>query len=66
MQARIIVLLLALSTLTAVVIAPDLLVQIFIRGGFVIGGIAITLALRPRDEDTAYVAVPVARVIGHH
>jgi hypothetical protein len=65
MQARFIVLV-ALVALAAVALAPDLLVQIFIRGGFVIGGIAITLALRPRDEDTAEVAVPVARAVGHH
>ncbi len=64
MQARIIVLL-ALVAAFAAAIAPDLLLQIFIRGGFVIGGIAITLALRPRDEETA-IAVPVARVVGGH
>jgi hypothetical protein len=63
-QTRIIVLVVALVAFASIAIAPDLALQIFIRGGFVIGGAAITLALRPRDEDTA-IAVPVARVVGH-
>ena len=45
---------LVILALTAIAVGlaldPELLLQLFFRGGFLAIGIAMTLALRPRDE----------------
>ena len=43
-------------------LAPDLLLQVFFRGGFLIGGVALALALRP-NEQAEPVPLPVATQI---
>ncbi|MCX5748331.1 MAG: hypothetical protein NT062_38250 [Proteobacteria bacterium] len=50
--ARLILALLSLVTLLGLLIAPDLFLQLVVRSGFVLGGIAITLALRPVETTT--------------
>ncbi|HSD97983.1 MAG TPA: hypothetical protein VLB06_12675 [Sulfuricaulis sp.] len=47
---RVLLLLVAATTLLGLVLDPELVLQALVRGGFVLAGVGLTLALRPRDE----------------
>ena len=63
--ARLAVLIATLALVLGALIAPGLLLQVFFRGGFLLAGVAITLALRPPENDESHeqVALPVAHAI---
>lgn len=48
---RVLVFLAAAIAALGLMLEPELLFQGFVRGGFLLAGIAITLALRPRDVE---------------
>lgn len=60
---RIVALLVMLTLAIGAIVAPDLLLQVFFRGGFLIGGIAIALALRPSEDAGGRAPLPVAATV---
>jgi hypothetical protein len=57
---RIVAILVMIGLAIGAVLAPDLLLQVVFRGGFLIGGVAIALAMKPANEVDERAALPKA------